>query len=227
MASIMTANVPDWDAPVCPPGVKNAACTTCEPYKGALNSDQVAPSCFKMYRAFARGLRRYYIDASERLLAGPMQSCRIDAKLERWTAALKPFMERDTQLGLFPELGMMKLMAPGQTFADFAADFKNSVVPGYISDFKSAVKCSATTDANADLWGDVIDEPVIGAMMDVADEEYDGIKTLPEHPHWVAPTSAPAPAPAPAADSGAAGVSWLNATTTAAAVVFALLIAAL
>ena len=57
------------------------------------------PSCFKMVRAFARGLRRYYMDAAERLIAGPLQKCRMDAKLDRWTAALKPFMARDTELG--------------------------------------------------------------------------------------------------------------------------------
>ena len=59
------------------------------------------PSCFKMVRAFARGLRRYYMDAAERLLAGPLQPCRINAKLDRWAAALKPHLDQDEEDGLY------------------------------------------------------------------------------------------------------------------------------
>eukprot|EP00729_Bicosta_minor_P002337 gene2337-4630_t len=77
-------------------------CIQCETFAttGGL-SQSMPPSCFKMVRAFARGLRRYYMDAAERLLAGPLQPCRINAKLDRWAAALKPHLDQDEEDGLY------------------------------------------------------------------------------------------------------------------------------
>ena len=81
-----------------PESPENTDCIRCEDYISQL-SPSMPPSCFKMVRAFARGLRRYYVDAAERLLAGPLQPCRINAKLDRWTAALKPYLDADRAAG--------------------------------------------------------------------------------------------------------------------------------
>ena len=59
-----------------------------------------------MTRAFAVGLRRYYMNAAEDLLAGPLQPCRINAKLDRWSAALVPHLDEDDSAGLYPVWGL-------------------------------------------------------------------------------------------------------------------------
>lgn len=113
----------------------------------------------------------------------------MNAKLARWTEVLQPFMERDSELGLYPELGMMKLVSFGQGFEEFAAAFKSKIVPEHAADFKEAVECSEWHNTAADLWGEVINAPAVGAMLDVSDEAFPGIDTLPDHPHWEPPTA--------------------------------------
>ena len=96
---------PAWDEPVCAPGVeaRPGVCTDCTPFlsTGGL-STQAPPSCFKMVRVFARGLRSEFMEAAFRLVSGPLRHCRIKAKVDRWSAAIAPLMERDSQLGLYP-----------------------------------------------------------------------------------------------------------------------------
>ena len=176
---------PDWDKAVCAPGDTTAGtdCIKCELFRTTL-SQQMPISCFKMYRAFAVGLRRYYINAAETLLAGPLQPCRVNAKLDRWTAALKPYLDADQAAGLYPEWGMIKQLTGDLGITELAANFKNSVVPQLSQRFKDSVTCgkAQNTAANADAWGATIEEPVIGLMM--SDEMGIGgaIASLPSHP---------------------------------------------
>ena len=84
---------PDWDQPV-------DNCRTFSSTNGM--SQQVAPSCSPLIRAFARGLRSQYMQAAEELLRGPLGRCRIQSKLDRWQAAVEPFMAADAAAGLYP-----------------------------------------------------------------------------------------------------------------------------
>jgi len=174
---------PDWDKAVCAPG-QETDCIKCETFEGGL-SPSMPPSCFKLVRAFARGLRRYYMDAAATLLAGPLQPCRVNAKLDRWAAALKPHLDADQAAGLYPEWSMVKQMtgAMGMGFTTFSADFKSRVVPHYTNTFKSSVTCGLkqNTDTNADAWSAVIEEPSIGVMFQL-DGFSGAINSMPDHP---------------------------------------------
>ena len=83
--------VGSWDLPVCPTSgdcyhtsngcahgsVRCASCAFNPSQMGGFGDPHLGPSCWKAVRAYSRGLRSLYIDAAERLLAGPLQPCRL------------------------------------------------------------------------------------------------------------------------------------------------------
>ena len=110
--------VSEWDTPVCEPeqilapnpslGIAvsrgGRTCAQCEITCGSRChfGFTLSPSCWKVIRAFSRGLRTRWVEAVEQLLAGPMQPCRVSAKLERWAARIAPFIEADIASGHYP-----------------------------------------------------------------------------------------------------------------------------
>ena len=81
---------PAWDEPV-------EACVNYDHFGSSM-----APSCFKLIRAFARGLRSEFMEAATQLLDGPFALCRLQAKVDRWHDAIAPFMAADAAAGLYP-----------------------------------------------------------------------------------------------------------------------------
>ena len=85
---------PEWDVPV-------ESCAAGYNHFG----QSMAPSCFRLIRAFARGLRSEYMEEAAALLDGPFSLCRLTAKIDRWHAAIAPYMAADTAAQLYPAKG--------------------------------------------------------------------------------------------------------------------------
>lgn len=100
---------------------------------------QLPPGVHPLIRTFARGLRHYFIDAGEQLLAGPGQRCRWQSKLNRWHAILKPYIERDASHDRYPT------RQDWYQFKDFdtsVQDLKDLVAER--DRFKQTILCSGT-----------------------------------------------------------------------------------
>jgi hypothetical protein len=118
---------PAWDEPV----------ESCIPYNHYGQS--MAPSCFKVIRAFARGLRGHYIDAASELLSGPFSLCRLQAKIDRWHDAIAPFMAADTAAGLYPAKDSQQRSFPA--WESTVEAFRDTVLPFHFDRFRESVSC--------------------------------------------------------------------------------------
>ena len=106
-----------------------------------------------MIRAFSRGLRSRWVEAVEQLLAGPLQPCRVNAKLERWAARIAPFIEADIASGHYPpRSGSARLSTWNSAVAEL-----RSTVARYTDDIRQAVSCDR--DYAADDWDPVATDP--------------------------------------------------------------------
>jgi hypothetical protein len=137
----------DWDTPVgtC------STCQQCETY-GTGSGLQFTAACFQTVRVWARGLRTLYMNAAEELIAGPLQLCRLKAKINRWKAALQSYIAADIEGQRFPATSVCY-----QQSFDYDATvtyFRDTVVPDYVTKFKDSVTCSRSYDA--DGWDQVI-----------------------------------------------------------------------
>lgn len=83
------------DQPVCGPteqaaGVAGPGCTLCTALQfSGKPAKEAPPSCFRLIRAFlGRGLRHHLVAAATDLINGPLRKCKINAKLDRWSAQI-------------------------------------------------------------------------------------------------------------------------------------------
>eukprot|EP00747_Dinoflagellata_sp_TGD_P218003 gnl/TRDRNA2_/TRDRNA2_90320_c0_seq2.p1 gnl/TRDRNA2_/TRDRNA2_90320_c0~~gnl/TRDRNA2_/TRDRNA2_90320_c0_seq2.p1 ORF type:complete len:559 (+),score=75.61 gnl/TRDRNA2_/TRDRNA2_90320_c0_seq2:83-1759(+) len=168
----MVAGRPDFDAPVCESGGEQ--CIQCETYGAMIKS--LPPSCVPIVRTALRGLRSDFMNASYELLAGPLQPCRINAKLERWGNLIAPFMKLDREAGVYPAMSTHKDLSWEEEFAKF----RDTVVPAYIADLRDFVSCSREFDAAK--W----DQPVTHFEL-MADENdvYAANRGNPWKPQWM------------------------------------------
>jgi hypothetical protein len=118
---------PAWDEPV----------ESCTPYNHFGQS--MAPSCFKLIRAFARGLRSQYVAAASELLSGPFSLCRLQAKIDRWRDAIAPFMAADTAAGLYPAKDSQQGSFP--VWESTVEVFRDTVLLFHFDRFRESVSC--------------------------------------------------------------------------------------
>jgi len=176
---------PEWDAPVCEPESTSNECITCRDFSSTFGmSTQMAPSCFKMVRVFARGLRSEYMNASLRLLTGPLHPCRVMAKLERWSKAIAPFMDRDEADGNYPATSYQDAE---RSFSSYLDEFKTLTVPGLMKAFRSSVSCSRAYDATA--WSTHIEPRDIVPMLKINEFETGAWEAgwMTNHLRWFVP----------------------------------------
>eukprot|EP00928_Gymnodinium_smaydae_P039695 TRINITY_DN27054_c0_g1_i1.p1 TRINITY_DN27054_c0_g1~~TRINITY_DN27054_c0_g1_i1.p1 ORF type:complete len:623 (+),score=68.80 TRINITY_DN27054_c0_g1_i1:62-1930(+) len=140
------------------PGEGEAECTKCRGFFTA-SGVQMPPSCFKMVRVFARGLRSYYMNASQRLLAGPLNLCRVQDKLRRWISQIKDAMASDTSAGLYPHTRHVGK----KSWIDEATSFVDKTVPEHVASFRKSVSCKRNYKSN--IWdGPVVDPKLKGII---------------------------------------------------------------
>lgn len=161
-----------WDAPICG---EETGCIDCEE---AMGWEQLHPSCTRVSRAFARGLRKEYHEAVRQLLSGPMQLHRVQAKLDRWHDAIRPFVEQDKAAGVYP-----RFQAGGDPLSDdwemFFSHFRNETVPRYIANLRSHVSCDRGYDPNK--WSDeVFSFEARSGVKDDPPDDYDYTGGLPQ-----------------------------------------------
>lgn len=136
-----------------------------------------------LIRAFARGLREYFIDASKQLLSGPAQSCRWGSKLERWQATIQSYMERDLSAGRYP-VKSERWNTP-KSFVHAVQELQE-LVPARIAEFANTVLCSR--GYNTDVWDEGLKPyPISSEWLDTDgdwDESYLGVKQFSE---WIPP----------------------------------------
>ncbi len=92
---IVGSDRPDWDAPICDKDSNPSdQCISCDWYWSTEYEDKSMPtSCFPWWRAYARPLRSYFMNAAEKLLEGPLQLCRLQARLDRWYEEIKDLVQ--------------------------------------------------------------------------------------------------------------------------------------
>ena len=112
----------------------------------------MSPSCFKLIRAFARGLRSEFMEAATQLLDGPFALCRLQAKVDRWHDAIAPFMAADAAAGLYPArdseagtlgstLGTTVAALSRERWESVVREFRDTVLPYHFDRFRESVSC--------------------------------------------------------------------------------------
>jgi len=167
---------PDYDAPVCGPSEQQAGrangngCIICRPYTstGGLSQSR-PPSCFLLNRAFfGRGLRGHYIKAATDALSGPLRTCNIKSKLNRWKASIASAVAEDTRAGLWPGT---QYTDAGYSFTDHFNYMRDEVVPAQIKRYFDSVACGeGGSRYTPEQWGELYGAPV-GEMLDIDDFE--------------------------------------------------------
>lgn len=138
----------EWDAPVCD---DTKGCVQCAQ---TLHWEQLHPSCTRISRAFARGLRKEFHEGARQLLAGPLQTTRAQMKLDRWHDQIKDYIQQDKDAGVYPgfEEGNEKL---DDDWEKMFTHFRNVTLPRYITNMRNHVSCERGYDPNRwtdDLW---------------------------------------------------------------------------
>lgn len=173
---------PRWDHPICDAGEwsndgfsesgkdadgngnpydPNKKCIGCHAFLGMGGNNKNMPAqCFKLFRAFAHGLRSKYMEAAKELLDGPMDRCRLSAKVKRSQATLKPFLTHDAKMGLYPSItaedtdpaGMMAgFTTTVESFDAEIDDLIDNTIPFWRNKYIDQVKC--TGNYRAKDWG--------------------------------------------------------------------------
>lgn len=121
-------------------------------------SQSFPPSCLRINRAFfGRGLRHEYMKRAKQLMEGPLQKCRITAKLERWKAQIQDAVAADAASGMYPAM-----REQGATTFDYQFNqMLTSYVPDQVERFRRSVRCGAGGSRYAPGdWGDMYSIPV-------------------------------------------------------------------
>ena len=120
--------------------------------EGRVAEPHMTPSCWKIIRAYARGMRSLFMAAAQRLLEGPLQPCRIAAKLDRWSARIAPFIQADidNQPPRYPaRYGAQTLGYWRDQVAQLRQD-----VDAHLQTFKDQVSCDR--HYNVDDWDPIV-----------------------------------------------------------------------
>jgi len=138
----------EWDAPVCddPQG-----CIQCAETLSQYDWMQLHPSCTRITRAMARGLRKEFHEGARQLLAGPFQTRRAQMKLDRWHDQIKDYIEKDKEAGVYPgfETGSHPL---DPDWDKWFVHFRDVTLPRYIQNLRNHVSCDRGYDPNK--WTD-------------------------------------------------------------------------
>ena len=88
------------------------------------------------------------MEAAAAALQGPLRSCNINAKLDRWKALIAPHVANDRAAGLYPA-------QDGQQ-PDFDGNFADmkDAVPRHINEFRESVMCSGSAPDQS-AWGEL------------------------------------------------------------------------
>lgn len=144
-----------WDTPICGDGVAEGTdgCIQCQPFAstGGL-SQTMHPGCFRLLRAFMRPLRDVYMQAAADALAGPAQSCKLKAKIDRWRSMLAEEMATDADTGLYPTTSNNPYR-----WVDHVNYLRNTALDHWIDTFRSEVACSR--DYAHSGWSDTLPTP--------------------------------------------------------------------
>ena len=140
--------------------MSNGVCSGCNTsmVEGPDWSKGFSPSCFKLIRAYSRGLRSHYIAAAERLLDGPLQTCRIARKLEQWSAQISPFIIADQST--VPPRYPPKSNAGSVDWQDEVEALRQQIEL-HVSRFADSVSCSRRPIplAGDDVWDPRVTDP--------------------------------------------------------------------
>lgn len=138
----------EWDAPVCE---DETGCIQCAQ---TLNWEQLHPSCTRVTRAFARGLRKEFHEGARQLLAGPLQTKRAQMKLDRWHDQIKEYIQKDKEAGVYPGFEESNEQIDPD-WERWFVHFRDVTLPHYIRNLRNHVSCERGYDPNKwtdDLW---------------------------------------------------------------------------
>ena len=138
----------EWDAPVCD---EAQGCIQCDE---TLQWEQLHPSCTRITRTMARGLRKEFHEGARQLLAGPLQTKRAQMKLDRWHDQIKEYIQKDKEAGVYPAFEESnEKMDPD--WGKWFVHFRDVTLPRYIQNLRNHVSCDRGYDPNKwseDLW---------------------------------------------------------------------------